>query len=111
MGICDGRSVIVTGAGRGLGRAHALALAAAGASVVVNDLGVAQDGSDPSDTPAQQVVDEIAAAGGAAVASQHDVADWAAAGEMVQLAIDSFEPIDVQVQGALQFFGGQQLFP
>ena len=68
--------------------------------MVVNDLGVAQDGSDPSDTPAQQVVDEIAAAGGAAVASQHDVADWAAAGEMVQLAIDSFGGLDAVVNNA-----------
>lgn len=100
MGICDGRSVIVTGAGRGLGRAHALALAAEGASVVVNDLGVAQDGSDPSDTPAQQVVDEITAAGGAAIASPHDVADWDAAGEMVQLAIDTFGGLDAVINNA-----------
>jgi NAD(P)-dependent dehydrogenase (short-subunit alcohol dehydrogenase family) len=100
MGICDGRVVIVTGAGRGLGRAHALAFADEGAKVVVNDLGVAQDGSDPSDTPAQQVVDEILAAGGEAVTSSHDVADWDAAGEMVQLAIDSFGGLDVVVNNA-----------
>jgi len=100
MGIADGRVVIVTGAGRGLGRAHALEFARQGASVVVNDLGVAQDGSDPSDTPAQQVVDEIVAAGGAAVASQHDVADWDSAGEMVQLAIDVFGSLDVVVNNA-----------
>lgn len=92
--------MIVTGAGRGLGRAHALAFAAEGARVVVNDLGVAQDGSDPSDTPAQQVVDEIAAAGGEAVASYHDVADWDTAGEMVQLAIDTFGGLDVLVCNA-----------
>ena len=100
MGICDGRVVIVTGAGRGLGRAHALAFAAEGASVVVNDLGVAQDGSDPSDTPAQQVVDEIVGAGGAAVASSHDVSDWDAAGEMVQLAISTFGRLDTVVNNA-----------
>ncbi len=100
MGIVDGRVVIVTGAGRGLGRAHALEFARQGASVVVNDLGVAQDGSDPSDTPAQQVVEEIVAAGGAAVTSQHDVADWDAAGEMVQLAIDVFGGLDVVVNNA-----------
>ena len=79
MGICDGRVVIVTGSGRGLGQAHALEFARQGAKVVVNDLGVAQDGSDPSDTPAQQVVDEIAALGGEAVTSSHDVSDWDAA--------------------------------
>jgi NAD(P)-dependent dehydrogenase (short-subunit alcohol dehydrogenase family) len=99
-GICEGRVAIVTGAGRGLGRAHALEFARQGAKVVVNDLGVAQDGSDPSDTPAQQVVDEIAAAGGAAVASQHDVADWDAAGEMVQLAVDTFGGLDTLVCNA-----------
>ena len=100
MGICDGRVVIVTGSGRGLGRAHALEFARQGAKVVVNDLGVAQDGSDPSDTPAQQVVDEITALGGEAVTSSHDVSDWDAAGEMVQLAIDTFGGLDVVVNNA-----------
>ena len=100
MALCDGRVVIVTGSGRGLGRAHALEFARQGAQVVVNDLGVAQDGSDPSDTPAQQVVDEILAMGGAAVTSSHDVADWDAAGEMVQLAIDVFGGLDVVVNNA-----------
>ena len=92
--------MIVTGAGRGLGRAHALAFAQEGAKVVVNDLGVAQDGTDPSDTPAQQVVDEIVAAGGEAITSSHDVADWDAAGAMVQSAIDSFGGLDVLVCNA-----------
>jgi NAD(P)-dependent dehydrogenase (short-subunit alcohol dehydrogenase family) len=100
MGICEGRTVIVTGAGRGLGRAHALEFARQGANVVVNDLGVAPDGSDPSNTPAQQVVSEIEAAGGAAVASAHDVADWDAAGEMVALAVDTFGGLDVVVNNA-----------
>jgi len=99
-GICEGRVAIVTGAGRGLGRAHAIEFARQGAKVVVNDLGVAQDGSDPSDTPAQQVVDEIVAAGGEAVTSQHDVADWVAAGEMVQLAVDTFGGLDTLVCNA-----------
>ncbi len=92
--------MIVTGAGRGIGRAHALEFARQGAKVVVNDLGVAQDGSDPSDTPAQSVVDEIVAAGGEAIASGHDVAGWDSAGEMVQLAIDTFGGLDVVVNNA-----------
>ncbi|HKY17063.1 MAG TPA: SDR family oxidoreductase [Microthrixaceae bacterium] len=99
-GICEGRVVIVTGAGRGIGRGHALEFAAQGAKVVVNDLGVAPDGSDPSATPAQGVVDEIVTAGGEAVASRHDVADWDAAAEMVQLAVDSFGGLDVVVNNA-----------
>jgi NAD(P)-dependent dehydrogenase (short-subunit alcohol dehydrogenase family) len=98
--ICEGRVVIVTGAGRGLGRAHALEFARQGAKVVVNDLGVAQDGSDPTATPAQQVVDEIVAAGGEAIVSTHDVAGWDSASEMVQSAIDTFGRLDVVVCNA-----------
>ena len=79
MGICDGRVVIVTGAGGGLGREHALAFAAEGASVLVNDLGVSRTGEgDGSKGPAQQVVDEIIAAGGKAAANTDSVTDFAA---------------------------------
>jgi NAD(P)-dependent dehydrogenase (short-subunit alcohol dehydrogenase family) len=100
MGICDGRVVIVTGAGRGIGREHALEFARQGAKVVVNDLGVAPDGTDPSNTPANQVVTEIIDMGGEAVASDHDVADWEQAGAMVQLAHDSFGSLEVVVNNA-----------
>src|SRR5687768_4726978 len=74
-GLCDGRICVVTGAGRGIGREHALALARAGATVVVNDRGGEVDGSGASSDPAQQVVDEISAAGGTAIANTDDVAD------------------------------------
>ncbi|MFI5043744.1 MAG: SDR family oxidoreductase [Acidimicrobiales bacterium] len=100
MGICDGRVVIVTGAGRGIGREHALEFARQGAKVVVNDLGVASDGSDPSDTPAQQVVDEIVASGGEAVTSSHDVADWKSAEELIGVAVDTFGGLDTVVCNA-----------
>jgi NAD(P)-dependent dehydrogenase (short-subunit alcohol dehydrogenase family) len=100
VSVCDGRIVIVTGAGNGLGRAHALAFAAEGARVVVNDIGTSREGEGSSAGPAQQVVDEIKAAGGEAVANTDDVADWDGAGRLVQTAIDAFGGLDVLVNNA-----------
>jgi NAD(P)-dependent dehydrogenase (short-subunit alcohol dehydrogenase family) len=101
MGICEGRVVIVTGAGRGIGREHALELARQGASVVVNDLGVALDGSGGELTPAQSVVQEIEAMGsGAAIANADDVASWDGAAAMVQQAVDVFGGLDAVVNNA-----------
>ncbi|MCU0270032.1 MAG: SDR family oxidoreductase [Acidimicrobiales bacterium] len=99
-GICEGRVVIVTGAGRGLGRAHALEFARQGAKVVVNDLGAELDGSGSSTGPAGEVVDEIRALGGEAVANGADVADWEQAGQLVQAAVDAFGRLDVLVNNA-----------
>jgi NAD(P)-dependent dehydrogenase (short-subunit alcohol dehydrogenase family) len=100
MGICDGRVVIVTGAGRGLGREHALEFARQGARVVVNDYGVARDGTEPSSDAAIAVVEEIVGAGGEAVANADDVSDWAGSARMVQTAIDTFDGLDVLVNNA-----------
>jgi NAD(P)-dependent dehydrogenase (short-subunit alcohol dehydrogenase family) len=100
MGICDGRVAIVTGAGRGIGREHALLLAAQGAKVVVNDLGGARDGSGTDATPAQQVVDEIAAAGGEAVANADDVSDFAGAENLIKTAVGTFGRLDALVNNA-----------
>jgi NAD(P)-dependent dehydrogenase (short-subunit alcohol dehydrogenase family) len=100
MGICDGRVVIVTGAGRGIGRAHALAFAAEGAKVVVNDIGVSLAGEGGEATPAEEVVAEIRAAGGEAVVDGHDVADFETAGALVETAIDTFGGLDVVVNNA-----------
>ena len=93
MGHLDGRVVIVTGAGRGVGRGHALTMAAEGAAVVVNDLGGAQDGSGGEIGPAQEVVNEIVAAGGKAVANGDSVTDAegvqsTAAGDLQQAQTD-----------------------
>ena len=99
-GICEGRVVIVTGAGRGLGRAHALEFARQGAHVVVNDLGAELDGTGSSTGPAGEVVDAIRAAGGQAVANGDDVADWHGAERLVQTAIDEFGSLDVLVNNA-----------
>lgn len=100
MSICRDRIVIVTGAARGLGRAHALAFAAAGAKVVVNDLGVALDGSDPRSDAAEEVVAEIRAGGGEAVANADDIADFEGAGRLVATALDTFGGLDVVVNNA-----------
>jgi NAD(P)-dependent dehydrogenase (short-subunit alcohol dehydrogenase family) len=100
VGICDGRVVIVTGAGGGLGRAHALAFAAEGAQVVVNDIGTSREGEGSSTAPAQQVVEEIIAAGGEALANTDDIADWAGAESLVRNAIEAFGGLDVLVNNA-----------
>jgi NAD(P)-dependent dehydrogenase (short-subunit alcohol dehydrogenase family) len=100
MGTLDGRVAIVTGAGRGIGRSTALLLAAEGASVVVNDLGGNVDGSGADKGPAQQVVDEITAAGGKAVASGADISDHASAEELIKSAIGEFGQLDVLVNVA-----------
>ncbi len=99
-GICEGRVAIVTGAGRGLGREHALELARQGAKVVVNDLGTTLDGDGTSTGPAQDVVDEIRALGGEAVANGADIANFTQAAELVQQAIDTFGRLDVLVNNA-----------
>ena len=91
----EGRAAIVTGAGRGIGRSVAMLLAAEGASVVVNDLGGGVDGVGGSDAPASQVVAEIEANGGTAVANFDSVADYESAGKIVQAALDNFGRIDV----------------
>jgi len=100
MGRLDGRVAIVTGAGRGIGRSVALLLASQGASVVVNDLGAALDGSGRDTGPAQQVVAEIGEAGGNAVASAADVSDHGAAENLVQTATGEFGRLDVLVNVA-----------
>ena len=100
MGICDGRVVIVTGAARGIGREHALAFARQGARVVVNDLGVALDGSGGGAGPAGELVEEIRGAGGEAIANGADVADWRQTGELVKQTLEAFGRLDVVVNNA-----------
>ncbi|MDT9694545.1 SDR family oxidoreductase [Streptomyces sp. P17] len=99
-GICDGRVVVVTGAGRGLGRAHALAFAAEGARVVVNDLGVGLDGTPDPDSPAGRVVEEIRSAGGEAVAHGGDIATTDGAASLIRTALDTYGRLDTLVNNA-----------
>ena len=100
MARLDGRVAIVTGAGRGIGRSVASLLAAEGASVVVNDLGAAVDGSGHDSGPAHDVVAEIGEAGGKAIASGADISDFTAAENLIQTAIEEFGRLDVLVNVA-----------
>src|SRR4051812_30331522 len=100
MGQLDGRVAVITGAGRGIGREHALLLAKEGASVVVNDLGGANDGSGADAGPAQEVVAEVEAAGGTAAANTDNVATWDGAQALVQQAVEEFGRLDIVVNNA-----------
>lgn len=96
----DGKVALVTGAGRGAGRSHAMMLAARGAKVVVNDPGVSMDGAGHSAGPADEVVNEIRAVGGEAVANYNSVSEEAGAAAMVAAALDTFGRLDVVINNA-----------
>jgi NAD(P)-dependent dehydrogenase (short-subunit alcohol dehydrogenase family) len=100
MGALDGRVAIITGSGRGIGREHALLFAQEGAKVVINDLGGAIDGSGDDRTPAQQVVDEIKAMGGEAVANADNVAEWEGGQRLIQTAVETFGDLHILVNNA-----------
>ncbi|MEA3077206.1 MAG: hypothetical protein QOF60_2114 [Actinomycetota bacterium] len=100
MGALEGRVAIITGAGRGIGREHALLFAEEGAKVVVNDLGGAIDGSGDDRSPAQQVVDEIKAMGGEAVANGDNIADWEGGQRLINTAVETFGDLHVLVNNA-----------
>ena len=99
-GSCEGRVAIVTGAGRGIGREHALMLAGEGCKVVVNDLGAGADGNGADAGPAEEVVAEIEAMGGEAIADGSDITDFAQSGLLVARAVDTFGRLDVLINNA-----------
>jgi NAD(P)-dependent dehydrogenase (short-subunit alcohol dehydrogenase family) len=100
MGLLDGKVAIVTGSGGGIGREHALALAKEGAALVINDLGGARDGSGGGAAMADQVVDEIKAAGGEAVANYDSVATVEGGQNILKSALDAFDKVDIVVNNA-----------
>ena len=100
MGICENRTVIITGAARGLGRAYALAFAAEGANVVVNDIGTSLNGEGRDTSAADGVVAEIVAAGGKAIANYEDITDWDATKRIVDAAVAAFGDLHVVVNNA-----------
>src|SRR5947199_7940209 len=100
MGMLDGKTAVVTGAGRGIGRGIAIALAHAGAKVLVNDLGASLAGDGQERGPADQVVDEIVKAGGVAAANYGSVAEFAPAAAMVEQAVTAWGRLDILVNVA-----------
>src|SRR5436309_162017 len=100
MGMLDGKVAVITGAGRGIGRGEALLFAEQGANVVVNDLGGDWDGAGQDPRPASQVVEEIAAAGGEAVAHFEDVSEEGGAKSLIGLALDTWGRLDAVVNNA-----------
>ncbi len=98
--LCEGRVAVVTGGARGIGREHSLSLARHGAKVVVNDLGGNIDGSGGDMSAAQQVVDEIKAMGGEAVANGDDVSSWDGAKRLIDTAVDTFGDLHVVINNA-----------
>ena len=98
--LCEGRICVITGAGRGIGREYALMLAEHGAHVVVNDLGGDRTGTGADAGPAQQVVDEITAAGGAAVANTDDISTWEGGEALIRQAVEVFGGLDVVINNA-----------
>ncbi|WP_068060936.1 SDR family oxidoreductase [Nocardia xishanensis] len=100
MGALAGKVAVITGGGRGIGREHALLFASEGARVVVNDLGGSNAGEGTDSGPAQQVVEEIVAAGGEAVANTDDIASWEGARNLVQQAVSELGGLDIVVNNA-----------
>jgi NAD(P)-dependent dehydrogenase (short-subunit alcohol dehydrogenase family) len=98
--LCEGRVVVITGAGRGIGRGHALEFARQGAKVVVNDIGAELDGSGGSTGPAGEVVEEIRSSGGEAIANGDDISTWEGGGNLVRAAIEAFGDLHVVVNNA-----------
>src|SRR2546423_4771188 len=100
MGLLDGKVAVITGAGRGIGRSEALLLASEGASIVVNDVGAAVTGEGSEERPAQEVVNEIKAAGGTAAANYDDITTWEGGQRLIQQAVDELGGLDILVNNA-----------